>query len=351
MKIKSINISNFKSFENLEVNLGDFNVLIGSNASGKTNFTQIFRFLKDIQKEDFENALSMQGGEYFRNINLKSDIFSFKIIFFIKKTEIEYYLKLRFKSENDFLIEKQNLKCLNDDSRNKSIKQQIVSLGDISAYSILTFFSDFNNIISIYDFNPKLPQNAISLTGKSDLEEDGRNLPIVIKNILENKENKKKFLNILTNLLPVVNDLDAEKFGDKYLMLKLQEKYSEEYLPAFLMSDGTITIIELIIALFFEKKPVIIIEEPERNIHPALFSKLIGLMKEASKEKQIIITTHNPEIIKHAYHEDPNSLLLISRDKRGFSQISRPADNENLKAFLSDDIGVDQLFIDDLLGI
>ena len=101
-----------------------------------------------------------------------------------------------------------------------------------------------------------------------------------------------------------------------------------------------------IIALYFEKKELIIIEEPERNIHPSLISKLISMMKEASKKKQIIITTHNPEFVKNA---DLKSLLLISRDKQGFSTISRPLEKEEIKIFLRNEIGIDELYIQNLL--
>ena len=61
MSIKKIKIENFKSFENLEVDLNDFNVLIGANASGKSNFIHIFEFLRDIVNYDLNNAISMQG--------------------------------------------------------------------------------------------------------------------------------------------------------------------------------------------------------------------------------------------------------------------------------------------------
>ena len=47
MAIKKIKISNSKSFKNLELELGKFNVLIGANASGKSNFTQVFGFLRN----------------------------------------------------------------------------------------------------------------------------------------------------------------------------------------------------------------------------------------------------------------------------------------------------------------
>ena len=46
MAIKQIQINNFKNFDALKINLNNFNVLIGANASGKSNFVQIFKFLR-----------------------------------------------------------------------------------------------------------------------------------------------------------------------------------------------------------------------------------------------------------------------------------------------------------------
>ncbi len=71
MQIKNIKVSNFKSFEEVEIELGKFNVLIGANASGKSNFINILQFLKDIVENGLDNAISMQGGvDYIRNINI-----------------------------------------------------------------------------------------------------------------------------------------------------------------------------------------------------------------------------------------------------------------------------------------
>jgi len=46
----------------------------------------------------------------------------------------------------------------------------------------------------------------------------------------------------------------VEKYADKSLQLKIGEIYSEESIPAFLMSDGTVNIIALVVAIYFEKK-------------------------------------------------------------------------------------------------
>ncbi len=69
--IENIKLQNFKSFKNLDVTLGRFNLIIGANASGKSNFTQIFDFLKDIVTEGLDVAISRQGGlEYLLNFNM-----------------------------------------------------------------------------------------------------------------------------------------------------------------------------------------------------------------------------------------------------------------------------------------
>ena len=50
-----------------------FNVVIGSNAAGKSNFISIFKFLRDIARHGIVNAIALQGGvEYIRNANLGS---------------------------------------------------------------------------------------------------------------------------------------------------------------------------------------------------------------------------------------------------------------------------------------
>lgn len=45
MKITRLTVENFKSFDTLDLELGDFNVFIGANASGKSNFLSILTFL------------------------------------------------------------------------------------------------------------------------------------------------------------------------------------------------------------------------------------------------------------------------------------------------------------------
>ena len=150
----------------------------------------------------------------------------------------------------------------------------------------------------------------------------------------------------MKDILPFISDLKVEKFADRSLLFTLKERYFNELLPASLISDGTINVTALILALYFDEQPLAIIEEPERNIHPHLMSRVMGMMKDASRNKQIIITTHNPELIKHA---DLDDILLVSRDDEGFTQITRPSEKEEVKVFLQNEIGLDELFVQNML--
>jgi hypothetical protein len=68
--VTRVRASNFKSFHELDVRLDNLNVLIGANASGKSNLVQLFRFVRDIVESGLENAVSIQGGpQYLRNLN------------------------------------------------------------------------------------------------------------------------------------------------------------------------------------------------------------------------------------------------------------------------------------------
>jgi predicted ATPase len=419
MAIKNIKVNNFKSFNNLNLDFRMFNVLIGPNASGKSNFIQIFKFLRDSRKYGVDNAISLQGGiEYLRNLSLsnESDLFIElvsddnvgkaypvgDISLGIKAIEIKYSFSIDLSKTEYYNISQENLvhKCefiRLSKNRDKIEEKEYFGEGEIRLrrnkgkidFEIIVpnglkiekellipdYIADYigrtispksllleDNISSfpfigtdpfgdfvIYDFDPKLPKKATPITGKVELEEDGSNIAIILNRIIEKEDNKRVFSNLLKDLLPFIDDIAVGKFADKSLLFNIKEKYfGQHQLPASLISDGTINVILLIIALYFGKKCVTIIEEPERNIHPYLISKVIDMMKESSQKKQLFITTHNAEIIKGV---NINDVLFVSRDNLGITKIRRPAENESVKVFLKNEMGLDELYIQNLLDI
>jgi hypothetical protein len=61
-----------------------------------------------------------------------------------------------------------------------------------------------------------------------------------------------------------------------------------------------------------------------------------------------MVTTHSTEVVKYAVLDD---ILLISRDSEGFSVLSRPSDKEEVRTFLANEIGIEELYVQNLLGM
>jgi predicted ATPase len=421
MPIHQVHVENFKSFSELDIDLSRFNVIIGSNAAGKSNFISIFKFLRDIARHGLVNAIALQGGlEYIRNAKIgdvrdlvvrvsytpdqKLDLIDNKTgknaLIGIQSCESSYEFAIRFNAEGDgFTITRDRLvfgcEISSCEPEGTGIKktgtighgeiQVTREEGDVkfavnlpegspltendiipvffrgihlpknallleSSYAYpLPHVEKFFDRIAVYDIDPKLPKRGALITGKRDLEEDGSNLALVVKTIIDDPEKKRKFSNLLRDVMPFVEDFSVKKFMDVSLILTLRERYAKSYdLPASSLSDGTIAIFALIIALYFEDKPFIVIEEPVSHIHPFLVARVMTMMKESSGRTQLMITTHSTEVVKHVSLED---ILLISRDNEGFSVISRPADKEEVRTFLENEIGIEDLYVQNLLGL
>ncbi|MEF8940348.1 MAG: AAA family ATPase [Salinivenus sp.] len=404
MKISRLQVQNFKSFDTVDVELGDFNVLIGANASGKSNFLSILTFLRDIARDGLKDAVSMQSGEIelLRNVQLGRE----------RPTEIRvevghglddpgsvpdfdwgagvgpdsvklsgfyYEIGLRHE-ESDFRIGReeatwagyfqkessdQRVFDVQSNSRESpysewdshspngtlftSSEDSKTSLLQVESHGLWTTFTrEVFSSLRIFDFGTgRFDTGISSQKGKSQLEENGQNVALVLRNLLKNPERRRKFLNLATVLLPFVEDADVDRFAGESLLMKLQEAHSgDRYLPASLLSEGTVKVVSLIIALYFENIWVGAFEEPATSLHPKLISQLMQMMTEVSEEKQIFITTHNPEVIKHV---DLGDVYLVSRDDDGFSQISKPGDKTEVRTFLKNDLGIDDLFVQNLL--
>lgn len=65
MILKHIKLKNWRNFQTVDVALSDTTYILGANASGKSNFLDVFRFLRDISKREgggLQKAILDRGG-------------------------------------------------------------------------------------------------------------------------------------------------------------------------------------------------------------------------------------------------------------------------------------------------
>ena len=60
--LEKIQFTNFKSITNKDVSLGNLNVFVGANATGKSNFVDCFKFIQDAKNEGIPVAISKRFG-------------------------------------------------------------------------------------------------------------------------------------------------------------------------------------------------------------------------------------------------------------------------------------------------
>ena len=80
----------------------------------------------------------------------------------------------------------------------------------------------------MYDIDPKLMKKGVAITGKRELCEDAGNLALVLKNIIGDPEKKRKFSNLLRDVLPFIEDFSVEKFMDISLVRSEERRVGKE---------------------------------------------------------------------------------------------------------------------------
>ena len=72
------------------------------------------------------------------------------------------------------------------------------------------------------------------------------------------------------------------------------------FLDPLQLSDGTLRLVGLFLALYQEPRPKLLaLEEPELTVHPGVLKLLSEAIREVSSETQLIITTHSPQFLDH----------------------------------------------------
>ena len=106
----------------------------------------------------------------------------------------------------------------------------------------------------------------------------------------------------LTFAVPGVRDIRVSHAGSFYVVeLKHERDGGNERGSWFDLSresDGTIRLLALLTALFQDPAPSLIgLEEPELAIHPGAMAALSDNMREAALRGQVLVATHNPDLI------------------------------------------------------
>lgn len=374
--IRSIRLENILSYgpETPAFDLEPLNVLIGPNASGKSNLIEALSILgaapRDIQ-EPFrqgggvhewlwkgsdnsptatievavEVAVSyLAGSTPFRyrlsftdnlaRFVLRDEVVEDEYLDTPAKGPLFYYqylggqpvIKVGGESLSERRIERGNVRF------DQSILSQWRDFGSLSLANLT---SNFESIRLYREFqlghNTPLRRPQQADLPQDYLLEDGSNLAVVLSYLLNQPRFKEWLLRNLQDFYPAVKDILVVVLGGT-AQIFFQEEGLNQNVPATRLSDGSLRYLCLLVALYNPEPPsVICIEEPEMGLHPDAIPQLAKLLVEASKRSQIIVTTHS-DILVDALTDTPEAVIICEKVE-GATQLRR-LDADKLKVWL-----------------
>lgn len=343
--LEQIHIKNFLSLRNVALKLKPLTVLVGPNASGKSNVLNAFQLLKQmVIYEEPPRVESIRDALWAGEASHIDFILKTKVA----KTLTLYELELKAEMDNCFFAEELFVNGVHivsirngqgtvqdEDSKNEttytSNKLALGSAGNYGHKPITSALAKFIKGWEFYDFQPRhmrrdlsrleafLSGGSTQLSESPKLNDDGSTLSALLSYWHENDE--KRFNRVSESLASSTNLKIHHCPIDGELQLCLLEGYKQP-IPLKRASDGTLRLIAYYILLNEpELPPLIAIEEPERNLHPGVLTDIAYVLEQLAERTQVIITTHSSQLLDNFRSENLSDslgvLLLRNRPALG----------------------------------
>jgi predicted ATPase len=159
------------------------------------------------------------------------------------------------------------------------------------------------------------------------------NLGLVL-NHLEHTDIWPRYRSYVNRFLPRFSHLSV-KVQSGSVQIMMQEEGFASPISATRLSDGTLRFLALLALLLKpEPSPLICIEEPELGLHPDGLAIIAELLVEASQRTQIVVTTHS-DVLESALTEYADSVLVCEHLGGRGTQLQR-LESEKLQEWLKE---------------
>lgn len=288
-------MQNFRCFKEVDVPLKPLTVLIGKNDTGKSAFLDALMILSTKMK-----------------LILNQDIRLFE-----KSSRIDMLIQ----AKNDIK------------SRIRSPKNGISPINPVQLKT-----AKFN----LPSDGPSMNSPGVADTkGPPGLLEQGDNVPALLDYFLRrDRQRFFKFVDESVRYIPGLKDIQiATPSPDlRRIDLSIDENF---VIPADKVSVG-VRVMLFFLALAYHPEPpeLILIEEPEKGVHPKRLADIINLLRSLTTGEhspiasQVIMTTHSPYLLD-LIDLETDGVLIFQRNEDG-SRSAHPADEEKLNIFLDE---------------
>jgi predicted ATPase len=339
--LKHVKITNFKSLASVSLGLEPVTVLIGRSGTGKTNFVEALRFLRDSLTSRNPHLMQNYAGGWQRLISATAQppiTLSFLLRFTAPGVAEEYEYEIMFRQDPNQphqypLFREERLvlgsRPLFHQRENRWVHQPAllpvpqagqVLLGALTGLPEVTIaYLVLTNGLGCYSFphtvlqsNPNTPHVQSNVNGLSDVGDNFLQAYTAIAVNLQTWRYPKEIIACLRNLNPSVKTLDLQVPGGTSFVVGHEAAGRVLAFDLAQESEGFRRFLAHLIALYQNpSKQTLVFEEPEKGIHPGALATLADQFKACpdAGRGQVILTTHSPELLDHF---EPEQLRVVT---------------------------------------
>lgn len=349
--IDRLTLREYRNIKSCDLELGPLTLLVGPNGAGKSNIVDSLRFVGQSLRENLDNALRQRGGinEVRRRSNGHPHNFTIGLKAHCADRGMEYEFSIgsrpnggyevtaeravvrsatfgstdaTFRTDHGTLVE-------NTSSTAPRTRPDALALVAFSATDDFRPLFDGLSTMDVFSPDPEAMRAPQTPDPGDVLRRDTSNIASVLAALeRSNPAAKSRIEEFLSLIVPDVHSVTRKAAGP-WETLEFRQNVSGASHPwafdATSMSDGTLRALGVLTAMLAIDGPhpsPIAIEEPESALHPAAAGILMESLRAASDERQLLVTTHSPDLLDAA-SVDPHEVFAV-RSENGTTHVGHP---------------------------
>jgi predicted ATPase len=322
MKLTDLRAVNYRSLQEVELEIRGLDVLIGANASGKSNVLDALMFLgQGVSQKDFGQAITQRGGivhlawkgEVAHDVSLETQYQR------DENTRFTWSVRLRRVQHSVVVTERVvqvdeagkrtpvleadegNIWWSSPQAKNGKLKSThgATACGLASAVSDVDFpardLAQFVARWSFFDPTPASIRRAAHVDDDAQLSASGSNLAARLYGLEQAGDGRfERILRATQRVLGVPDKIEFRVSEEGRVYFVQSEPGLSFQVHQIGASSGTLRMLALMTALYGEDAATLVgIEEPENHVHPKALNAFAEYLRDASKRIQLVITTHS----------------------------------------------------------
>ena len=369
MKLPKLTVKNYCGLHEESIRLGDLNLFIGTNASGKSTILDALRFLHEgVRARDFQTPAFHRGGMIHLAwkgdvanriqlvVRLEGEDRAYEwLVRLVKEGTYEFYVE---EEVSEMHLQKAPVKLLEssrgagwwrsgeEDARVK-LKQNGTACALAAAAADAAFpardVAEFIGRSGFFDPSPFLLRRDWAGVESGRLDPYGRNLAETLYTLHESSpEALEKIVTATRAVVGLPSEIEPRESEGRFYFLQNEPGLHRVHQMG--VSSGTLHTLALITALLADpERNLIGIEEPENYVHPAALDAFVQYLLNARERVQVLVTTHSPLLLD--YLNEPEAVRVVQRDEEKGTVVLPQEDPDGVRRALeASEFGLGQYY-------